>query len=264
MPPYPEDSPLKNWDIRVLVAAACYVEIAIATGCEWGPTRLELIIDGREFDSQSGKYSRMLKGIPPKPVTISQIEPMLPTADILKWRNHPYWKLILDISPSHEDTWNALQTVKGELKKNVWVQGYIDKLADDEKQHYARSEPSLDLIEIVAKHNNFDALLILTAWAREAREMNLLRPHGWLARHTREIFPHVIAHCPHLYIGWPILARLYKKIIWTTPHPEENVPWFDMRWKGLKQEINKKVKEARRNNIQLPPKERFDKVNKNN
>ncbi|MCU7801928.1 MAG: hypothetical protein KZQ92_07665 [Candidatus Thiodiazotropha sp. (ex Lucinoma borealis)] len=251
---YPKDSPLKDKVIRIMVTAACYVEISIAADGEWDSDELEKVIDGKGYASYTGHYRRLFRGIVPNDQSVIFIKLKLTNeCDLLKWRDHPFWKLLSNRSLTHSDIEAALMTVTSNVKHYIWMRHrQIDVLPTTRR---VRVLPERESIERIAKYRNFDSLLTLVAYAREGRDSGMLQEYGISAELSLKIFPDVIARNPHLYIRWKSLAKRLNSLIW---NPKRNFAVELKREFSLSQlneEIEELVDKAREKGACFPPKE---------
>ena len=259
MPAYPRSSVLRDKSIRKMVGSAIYVDIAIAVNKEFGTTKLENLVNGRKLGDYTGQYRKMLQGIVPDPTSCKIIQKRTKGGcDLILWRDHPLWSLISQKQSTPDLIEKTLRLVNSSVKKYIWT--YPPEAGYNRKS--LRMDPSVSLIKTVAEFNNFDAFLILTAWAKEAHDHKLIRNSYQSAIHTRKLFPRVVCNTPQLFIRWPLLAEQYRKNIWTAPKSEVSEPWFSMRLDEIADEIDIEEKIARENGVNLPPKHIFRSVNK--
>lgn len=237
-----------------MVAAACYVEIALAADGEWDPDELEVLIDGKGYANRTGRYRRLFRAIVPIDKSALFVKLRVQNkCDLLKWRDHPFWKLLSTRSLTHSDIERALMTVTSNVKHYVWVPYRTNENATSIRR--VRPLPDRESIKKIAKYRNFDALLTLVAFAREGRDSGMLQEYGMSAGESLKIFPDVIARSPHLYIRWKPLAKRLNALIW---NPKQN---FDVELKRefslplLDKKIEKLVDQARNRGTCFPPKE---------
>ncbi len=260
MSPYPKDSPLKDKYIRVLAGSACYAVIAIANR-EWDPDSLEDKLDLElQIEGSTGRYRKMLKGVLPEPPSCRRIQKEQKGGDILLWRNHAYWILLVHAQIGIADIENALRVVDGGMRRHIWA--YSDDSERDSRP--MRFDTNLKLIRAVAGYENFQSLVTLTAWAREARDQLKIKSSTQCAYYARSIFAKAVCSTPQLFIRWPLLAHRYKNLVWSFPGKQVNVPWLDMKLEDLENEMESEEKKARNRGIKLPPKEVFLEINKKN
>ncbi|MES9994041.1 MAG: hypothetical protein ABW098_18985 [Candidatus Thiodiazotropha sp.] len=252
--PHKKNSPLKDKVLREMTTAACYVEIALAAGCEWNSEKLEKMIVGEKYRSYTGRYQRLLRGIVPRNQSVLYAKCRLENkCDLLEWRDHPFWKLLSNRSLTHSDIVAALMTVTSNVKLHVWMRHRQNEDATTIRR--VRVLPERESIERIAKYRNFDSLLTLIAYAREGRDSGLLQEYGMSAGASLKIFPQVIARNPHLYIRWKPLAKRLNKLIW---NPKRNFAVELKREFSLPQldkEIEELVDKARKKGACFPPKE---------
>jgi len=240
-------------------AGTIYVETAITAGMEWDVGELERLIDGREYGDRTNRYRKMYEGTLSLNKTCRRIQKKLGGGHLCEWKNHAYWGLLCSAKSGPEYTERALKTVKGGVQQYIWTH----QREKGFEYYSARIDTTMDVVKAVAKYHNFDALLTLTAWAREAREHNILRPNYQSASYSRKVFARAVCNTPQLFIRWPLLAYYYKHLIWSFPVTKVSEPWFLMEWDELPGEMEIEEKNARQRGIKLPPKEIFDLVNKN-
>jgi hypothetical protein len=266
MPPYSTTSPLKEIAIRQLVGSACFVGSAITSGLEWNTTELEKIFENRMAGKYTGRYRKMLQGIVPSN-SICKLIQKGKNGELTKWRNHPYWMLLTNTF-SDIDYLNLYQNSMYLNWASVYPQMFLctnrEFLSNDTYRYWEDTNYNeFSGHELSSEDLRFDLFARYTAWAREAREANYLQPMYQCGKITRLQFPKIVCNSPYLFIRWPLLAELYRNLIWTCPHFLRNTPWFDMQWKELVNEINIEEKIARDNGINLPPKNLFRRINKN-
>ena len=196
-----------------MVTAACYVEIALAAGGEWDPDKLEVLIDEKGYASHTGRYRRLFRGIVPSDQSALFVKLRLQnTCDLLKWRDHPFWKLLSNRPLTHLDIETALLTVTSNVKHYVWHRCSPPEASSTSRG--VRIIPERELIERIVKYRNFDSLLTLVAYAREGRDSGLLQEYGMSSGSSLKIFPQVVARNPHLYVSWKPLAKRLNSLIW--------------------------------------------------
>lgn len=237
-----------------MVTAACYVEIALAADGEWDPDELEVVIDGKGYANRTGRYRRLFRAIVPIDESALFVKLRLQNrCDLLKWRDHPFWKLLSTRSLTHSDIETALMTVSSNVKHYVWVPYRNNGNAPNIRR--IRQLPDRESIKKIAKYRNFDALITLVALAREGRDTGMLQEYGMSAGESLKIFPYAIARTPHLYIRWKPLAKRLNALTWNPKRSfdvelkrEFSLPLLDKKIEGL-------VDQARDRGIRFPPKE---------
>jgi len=267
MPSYSPNDPLKNFKIRQAVAGAVYTEIAITAGLQWEGLSIskpdkeqrKKNPDAERKGDYSGQFKRTRdEGSVPKPESCKYIQKILKGGNILKWRNHPLWPLLCNHLTNTEYIHEALKSIESRIRFTIWDIPY--DVGD--KKFSPRSEISLDAIKSVSEFKNFDSLLTLTAWAKECRNGNILRPNYQCTQHLYDIFPQVICKTPHLFIRWPLLLEIYNESIWSPPPSEVSIPWLVVNLPELAQEIKNEEKIARKLGIKLPPSNIVSRINK--
>ena len=243
-----------------MVTAACYVEIALTAGGEWDPDQLEVLIDEKGYASHTGRYRRLFRGIVPSDQSALFVRLRLQNScDLIKWRDHAFWKLLSNRPLTHSDIKMALMTVTSNVKHYVWLPCRNNEKATSIRR--IRPLPDRESIKKIAKYRNFDALLILIAYAREGRDSGFMQEYGMTTSESLKIFPYAIARTPHLYICWKPLAKRLNALIW---NPKR---YFDVELKQkfslslLNDEIEELVDKARCRGTCFPPKDlmkRFD------
>ena len=256
--PYPNTSPFKDDSVRVIAGSACYVETAISAGQEWDTNKLELRIDNRGLGDRTNKYRNMHEGSIPNRITCKKIPDQLGAGNITTWRNHPLWALLCSHIKEDKHIDTALKSITSGIRRYIWV----DPPEKGEENTSDRFDSSLDLIEVIAPHNNLDALIILSAWAKEARKINIHKTHYQCAQHTYDIFPKVVCSRPHLFIRWPLLLEKYIETVWKPNNTNNSKPWFKVELNTLICNIKKQEKIARRQQIGLPPEKVMNRINK--
>ncbi|MES9993852.1 MAG: hypothetical protein ABW098_18030, partial [Candidatus Thiodiazotropha sp.] len=196
-----------------MITAACYAEIGLAAGPEWDPGRLEELIDGKDYGEFTGRYRRLFRGIVPNNESANFFETELDyKCNIVFWRDHPFWTLLVNHPITHKDIELALMSVKSNVRRYIW--GESPRRNKKTQTRGIRVIPSRESIEKIAKYKNLDSLIALVAYAREGRDSGILQEYVMSASHSLRIFPDVIARNPHLYICWKPLARRLKSLIW--------------------------------------------------
>jgi len=250
-----------------MVASACYVEIAIASKAEWNPITLEELIDNRYPGRFTGKYRKMIEGTVPNNKTCIDInEKLSDKTNVIHWRDKPFWSL-LHTSITGEQYINKYEYL---ISRN-WpgMEYHLSKVTNSEfmSQNTDRYweeinyDEMLDMEELIELGIIFEIFSGYTAWAREARERNLLQPMYHNSIITRKLFAKAICNTPHLYIRWPLLAKYYNKLIWTAPPTRTNIPWYDIKYNELEDEIIIEEKLARKRTVNLPPNNIFKTIN---
>jgi hypothetical protein len=230
----------------------------------WNTTQLERAAYGKD-GGITHAFKTMYQGSVPGTTTCKVINKGLNRysknrvnrCNTYAWRNLAYWGLLNSDQPGSTYVGKALRHVNSGLKRYIW----IDPPEKPAENPSSRFDLTLDLIEAVAEHKNFHALLTLTAWAREAIDMKIHRQHYHCARYSRKIFAHAVCTTPHLFIRWPLLAERYRDLIWTPPISDVSVPWFTIKWEELLEEIEREEELAREKNLPLPPKDLFEELN---
>ena len=241
-----------------MVGSAIYVETAISAKLTWNMSALEAQVEGEDRGELTGRFRRMCHGTIPTIRSCREIQKKLKCGHLAWWRNFPYWALLSTTQSGPGYIENALREVEGPVKRCVWVNPPETGFPNQ----WLRYETSVDMVKSVAEYENVEALIILTAWAREARAHNHLRPSFQSALRTRQIFAKVVCHSPHLFIRWPLLAEKYRLLIWSTPDIDYSGPWFDMHWKDLPKEMENEARKATQHGVKLPPKKYFRQINK--
>lgn len=254
---HPLDSPLNDQILRCLVGSACYVETALTMGGEWDPTALEYLVYGIDPSDCSGVYRRMYAGMVPFPSKLVITQKNMRGGHVLHWRNHPFWKLLVIGRIGDEAVNNALKGIEGSIERHV----YVFPREGNRNLRVSRYEISADAMKSISEFGDFSALLVLTAWAREVRDSNILRMRSQTSIYTRKIFVHAVCNTPHLYIRWPLLAQRYCELFWTAPKSDVSQPWLGGEWGSLESEMETEAKKARMRGVKLPPKRVFDRVN---
>lgn len=252
---YPKQSHLSQTDVRGLVGASCFVEIALALNGCWSSEELEGKIDGKGVyadggNDSAGTYRKMLAGVVPDNEKVRHIEKALEKNTQLRyWRDHPYWFLLSSTEVSYASILAALNSVTGSIRQHVWDEYFLSSL----DRNSARQDFDLSAVKSVSKYCNFDALIILTAWTVEAKAQRSLRNAYWGAKYSRGIFASVIVSSPHLVIRWKSLVNLYLEKIWSPPVVSESIPWFSVTKAEIYSEIETALALARKTNDKLPP-----------
>ena len=261
--PYPQDSHLKDEEVRRMVVSACFANIALAAGGEWQPVRLEEKIDGREYILQSGKYRRMAYGRVPRDSTAKELRQRLgPKCRIRQWRDWPFWKLLMMRPLTHQDIENALLSVSHGLKGLIWVD--LPQRQHLHDTRYPRYEPTREDIDEIATYKTKHGLCALVALAREARDQGILGIYIKCAQSSLEIFPQVVTQDPHLYICWKRLAKRLTQVIWQPKVTFSIEPrLIEKSLKTLPQQIRSLANEARERGIPLPPEDVVTRHNRN-
>lgn len=248
--PYANGSPLKDVSIRKMIVLTCYAEIALAAN-EWSPYRLERNIDSAKSATKKQRYWRLLRGIVPQVGTVKEYERKLGDhCQILKWRDHPFWKLLKTKDLTHNDIYIALNSVRSNVYHHIW---HDPPMRDRWPNHrLVREKVDKQLIQHIAKYKNFDALLTLLAFAREGRDSGMGPQFATAALHSLEIFPYVVTRHPQLYICWKLLAARLIKLIWK-PNPvfTKDIS-FNVSVASLGKKIRPLAIDARDRGIQLP------------
>ena len=247
--------------LRKLCGSAIYAELAIACGGVWNRTELENLIDGKQYGEYTGRYRKMCNGTIPYETNCKNIQNQLEVnqnhkCSIIKWRELPLWRLLSFLQPDTEDIKYTLLTIKGETRNYIW-----DVFPEEEQFKYlfSRKPYSKNYFESVAQLNNFEALLTLTAWAREARGFKDYSSHKYCAKYSRKIFAHAVCNTPQLFIRWPILYQYYIEPIWSL---YSNTDLKELKISEVQDEIYEEEKTARLKGVQLPPKKVFREINK--
>jgi len=268
MPRYSENDPLINTKIRQAVAGAIYVEIAITAGMKWegvdiskpDEEKRKQNPDQKREGDYSGKFKRIRDdGNVPALSSCKYIQKSLKGGNIVKWRSHPIWPLLCNHLTNAEYINKALKTIESRVRLSIWDIPY--DLGD--KKFSPRSEISPVAIKDVSEFRNFDALLTLTAWAKESRNGNILKSSWQCAEHLYNIFPQAICNTPHLFIRWPLLIEIYNESIWSQLESEVSYKWVKVDLSLLAQEIKKEEILARKRGIKLPPPHIVSSINKN-
>lgn len=250
--PYPNHSPFKERQLRQLVTATCYAEVALAADGEWNPTALESKVEGKAYWEQSGRFRRLAKGIVPRDKTAKHLQQLSDgRCDITWWRDHPFWQLLTTRQPTHQDIYAALLSVTSNVKHYLWLNPpRPDKVID---YRLVRITPKKEDIVKIAKYKNFDALVALVAFAREGFGSGMLQESTVASIHLRKIFPEVVARTPHLYLIWPNLATRLKKIIWKAKTGFEIELKLDVSTQKIRQRVLDARDAAISRGISLPP-----------
>lgn len=255
---YKSNSYWLDIDLRKLAGSAIAIEAANAAEIIFDRISLVHEIEKRSNWKTTLNVEKMIKGTLPENDTCLKIQGLLNCNSLTYWKNHPFWPLLSKHHFEPKFVQLALESVKGDIQRyvwNIWPE-------EDEDFKSPRKETSLDLIKTVASFENISALIVLTAWAREARYSNILRPNYQASLYCRKIFARVICRTPHLFIRWPTLALRYKSLIWSFPESDVSVPWMKNRWEELYDEILEEEKLARGSEVNLPPKREFRRINK--
>lgn len=261
MPAYPKDSPFHDRLIRQIVGSACFAEIALANGGLWSPAGLEEELDGRSPGEQTGRYSRMTRGVLPSRETLEELQERLGNScQVLKLYYHPFWKLLCMQPPTQQEIERALLSITCNVRHRIWL--YPPDKEDPMAVRIPRPELTVEKTEQIAKYRNFDALVALIALAREARIRGTLQTYFRNARMSLEIFPYVVTRHPELHICWYPLASRLTNLIWKP----QLVFSPDMQLKTslseLKKQIGPLARAARRKGIPLPPQQILRRYNR--
>jgi hypothetical protein len=261
---YAKNSIFNDKVVRQMIGKACYTEVAMCAGGIWKPAKLEEKINGEMYLGPSGHFQRMRNGVLPSDKSAEErihkkLDWSKRKCQIELWRDHPFWKL-LSLEPlTYIDTERALMSVRGKVKHRIWYE--VPSQDNSSELRYPRLKPEKEDIEKIAEYKNFDALLTLIAFAREAHGTGMLQTYTIAAHHALEIFPDVMIKHPHLYISWKLLASRLKQLIW---QPEPSFI-FEMRHQvslpQLRKRINALDELARKQGTPLPPKELIDRYN---
>lgn len=241
-----------------MIGKACYVEVAMRAGGIWNPAKLEEEIDGNIDLEPSGRFRRMQNGVLPSDKSAERIQKKVyrgkRKCQILKWRDHPFWKL-LSLQPlTYHDTEIALLSVNhGRIKRKIWLELPTQPYSLD--MRYPRLKPDKEYIEKIAAFKNFDALIALVALAREGHGTGMIQTYTMAAHHCLEIFPDVMIKQPHLYICWKSLARRLIKLIWKPQVTFVIEMQQEITLPQLGKRINALDELAREQGAPLPPKE---------
>lgn len=248
--------------LRLLAGSACYAEIAIKTGKEWRDRHLEAAIKGETVKdaSYTGLCHRLLKGTIWKPDNCYRSQGMIKNCNITLWLDHPIWGLLHNKSNHPHDINKALRLIKGRITKHVWEGSGLTKPEVPSLRREVSSESIID----VAQYRNLYSLIILTAWAIEARDNKIYTTHYLCAKHLREIFAEVVCRTPQLFIRWPYLAERYMQEIWRPPSGIKKNAWFSPDPYALVDEIEYKENIYRKLYKNLPPKNLMKKLNHKN
>lgn len=256
MPKYKKGSHWNNISLRQLAGAACYVETAIKARV-WDWDRLELMIDQRDYGERTGKYRKWVEGTLPRISSCRKVQNVLKCRYVERWRNQPYWRLFCSDQCRPENIDLALQSIQGDMQRYIWSI-WPEK---GETFRSVRSVTGLENIKAVAEYNNFNALVALTAWAREAHDLNILKSAYQASFYSRNIFARAVCNSPHLFIRWPLLAEMYKNLIWSPLIDGVSIPWMHDKWDELQEEMATEERKARQRGVKLPPKRIFEQIN---
>lgn len=258
MPPHKNESHWKDENVKKLAGAATFTDLCIHAET-WTDSELEDLIDP-DLAASTGKYRKMRNGTRPDDYTIGYIEDALrgKPVKIKEWRDHAYWPLLCSNHSGSKYIFNALRSIGDDLKQYIWSEW-------DPGEDYQCTRKSFDLdnIKRVAENKNFDALVILTAWAREAREQNIYEYNLRCAQYSKNVFADVVCSTPQLFIRWPLLLLQYANVIWRPPETEISEFWFKPNLPTLVNNILNIENEARAKGILLPPKHLVRQLNKN-
>jgi hypothetical protein len=243
--------------VRTLAGSACFAEVAVAAE-KWDDCALELLIDPDRWAGYTGIYRKMPKGTLPSDMVCRRVKEVLPNCNIQKWRDHPFWGLLRGPGFNLADVEHALRSIRSDpVRRSVWG----NPPDRNQRNSFSRLVPELALIKDIFNCKQFDALIALTAWARETRALKQHSPAFQSAFFTKAIFAEVVCHTPHLFIRWPLLAEQYKQWIWSSPASDTSEAWFDMDWEYLLFEISVEEQKARQRGIKLPPHEIVTRIN---
>lgn len=215
--------------------------------------------DQKRKGDYSGQFKRTRdKGQVPDPDSCRHIQKTLKGGNVLKWRNHPYWPLLCNhlADPSHIQ--DALKCIHSKVRHSIWSIPFDT----GDKRFSPRSEISSESLEDVSRFCNFDALLTLTAWAKECKNGNIHRPAWQCARTLYDVFPQAICNTPHLFIRWPLLVEIYNESLWAFPESEVSIAWLQIDLPQLAQEIRHEETLARKRGVKLPPPNIVSRLNK--
>lgn len=251
--PHSGNSHLNDELVRRMAVSACFAEIALAAGGEWNPSRLEEKIHNRSCGDLTNCYWRMTRGIVPNNRTVDRLENLLEqSCQLLRWRDHPFWKLLMLQPLRHQDISAALLSIRSNIKRYLWVNPPDDGLTEGRAPRY---EASKEFVDQIAMHRTFDALVALTALAREARDRGTIRPYYMCSLKSFEIFPHVVTKHPQLYISWKSLAMRLDKVIWNPKAASSYDPRPPIKRSNLSKQIKTLADAAVAKGIPLPPQE---------
>jgi len=256
-----KDSPFYEKNIRILAGSAIFVEVALTAGGLWRDTDLDDFINdknGYEKDNYSGLYRKMLQGTITENHVCRRVQKTLNGGELKFWRDLPYWGLLRSNGTYGTHIDKTLKSIQSRVRHHIWSIPF-DK---GEHKYSSRAYTSLDSIKAISKYKNLDALLTLTAWARESREQNILVPSYQCAQYTRKIFAYTVCHTPHLFIRWPLLVEQYKNQIWSYLDTDMSENWLEINLNNLIDEIHTEEKKARKEGIKLPPLQLVRRINR--
>lgn len=252
---YHRTSPYRDPTIRLLGGSACFTEAAIAAGGVWDDVELEGLIYS-ERDGYSGQFRKMLTGTVPSDDKCKYISDFQKRGALLTWRNHDYWLTLTENLPLPTD-YNLTSGFFWSYVEEMFV---VTNKTFVTEMSYRSWEDRFDNDE-VANAYPFLYLQVHSAYSRHAVTKNLLQPLYVCGLETRLVFSKAICKTPHLYIRWPLLALLYKKLFWDIPSSVPVEYWFPMRLNELPTEIASEEAIARHEGVLLPPNNLVQKIN---
>ncbi|MES9964546.1 MAG: hypothetical protein ABW116_13505 [Candidatus Sedimenticola sp. 20ELBAFRAG] len=256
----PRKSPLSDKTIRHFAASSCLVDAAIAAEGIWSPSALENKVFGRGYSQQKGTFKRMIKGIVPNDATANRISKALNNrCDIKKWRDHPFWPLLLKRSVSDRETQAALLSIGEEVWPYVWNEFRPAYLADCP---YSRQAFTMKRIDAIAEIKTMDALFSLIALGRQVREIGLEDEYIWAKYKSELMFADVIGKTPHLYICWKALAARIRTVFWDYKGVKSPSNTQMIGTNEMEAQIEQAVKSANNKGLLFPPRTLLDRQNR--
>lgn len=205
---YSKDDIFFNPFIRKLAGSACATEFALkavdrGNETRWNMSHLETLLYGRRYPDISGLFDGMFDGRIPQPGAFVRMNRFLdrrvkdanrPTfrADVLRWRDYPLWALLCTNQPGPDCIFAVLTNLRKESLRRRTGFGFA-RHEPGSMEHFMRFDsPSTKTIKEISQQHHQDALMLLTAWAKEAREARTLRIAANCAQATRSMFPRVV------------------------------------------------------------------------
>lgn len=255
---YPSNTALADPRLREVIGAAIYAKLALALN-QWGSTSLE-----KEFlkcrDSTppgrattldpTNQFQQMVQGRVPEAVTLKVMEKVagLEQASLQSIPTEPFWTLLQEADVSDLQVLAALDGLKGGTRDAIFEEAGVRIPG----QGALRSTVTLDVLDWLSEIGDFEALVALTAIARQFRTWRLLRETEWAGLRSRAVFPRAIASRPEFYFRWRHMALLFLERVWLPQLSPYSVPTFGNKWNELSADMTVAAMEARKLGTRLP------------
>lgn len=236
---YSKDSHRFNKNMRFVSSGCCYVKVATEAK-NWKPSFLMKLVHGRGWLNQNNIYERLLDGAGlNSPINIREINKKFPNIDILSCRDQPFFKLftnnlslirnrIDEAIRSTEFSNNSIDVlleqnrdkITSPLHKILLERRHsLEQFCEDERPgQFKNTFTSPEYMSCIGEFCNYDALIILTAWTKEAELQQLTEQWFDCVRKTKAIFPHVVSSTPQLFMTWERLYLAFEQFIWRPPN----------------------------------------------